>query len=150
MAAYATITDFENWANARLIEYFEYNSLQIEAALLIVSEDFIEVNYKFKGQKLDENQAMQLPTDQVATADITNAVCQAAWLQLQGALFVSDSSVVEREVTSESSRLGDLSKSVTYREGSKRTYTESTTKIDRLLSPFVIGGAGGIGGVLRG
>lgn len=150
MAAYATLTDFENWANARLIEYFEYNSLQIEAALLVVSEDFIDPNYKFKGKQLDENQAMQLPTDQVVTADITNAVCQAAWLQLQGALFVSDASAIEREVTSESSKLGDLSKSVVYREGSKRTYTESTTKIDRLLSPFVIGGAGGIGGVLRG
>jgi len=150
MSAYATLEQFESWANARLIEYFEYNSLQIEAALLVVSEDFIDVNYKFKGSKLDENQTMQLPTDQVVAADITNAVCQAAWMQLQGVLFVSDASLVEREVTSESSKLGDLSKSVTYREGSKRTYTESTTKIDRLLSPFVIGGAGGIGGVLRG
>ncbi len=150
MSAYATLEQFENWANARLIEYFEYNSLQIEAALLVVSEDFIDVNYRFKGSKLDSNQAMQLPTDQVVTADITDAVCQAAWMQLQGVLFVSDVSLAEREVTSESSKLGDLSKSVTYREGSKRTYTESTTKIDRLLSPFVVGGAGGIGGVLRG
>lgn len=150
MSAYATLEQFESWASARLIEYFEYNSLQIEAALLVVSEDFIDVNYKFKGSKLDDNQAMQLPTDQVVTSDITNAVCQAAWMQLQGVLFVSDASLSEREVTSGSSKLGDLSKSVTYREGSKRTYTESTTKIDRLLAPFVIGGAGGIGGVLRG
>lgn len=150
MSAYATLEQFESWANARLLNHYDYNSLQIEAALLVASEDFIDVNYKFKGRKLDENQAMQLPTDQVVTADITNAVCQAAWMQLQGVLFVSDASLSEREVTSESSKLGDLSKSVTYREGSKRTYTESTTKIDRLLNPFVIGGAGGIGGVLRG
>ena len=150
MSAYATLEQFETWATARLIEYFEYNNLQIEAALLIVSEDFIDVNYTFKGRKIDPSQEMQLPTTVVNAEDVVSATCQAAWMQLQGHLFVSDAELSEREVTSESSKLGELSKSTTYREGSKRTYTQSTTKIDRLLRSFVIGGAGGIGGVLRG
>lgn len=144
MSAYATLEQFEAWANARLIEYFEYNSLQIEAALLIVSEDFIDVNYKFKGIKLDDNQAMQLPTNQVVTADITNAVCQATWQQLQGVLFVDDMAQTQREVLIESSKLGDLSESVTYAEGNTREYTYSTRKIDTLLKSYTVGGGMGL------
>ena len=150
MSAYATVIEFKAWADARLYDYSAYQDAQIEAALLIVSEDFIDPNYTFKGEPLDENQEMQLPTDCVVVADITNAVCQAAWLQLQGALFVADTALTEKEVTSESESIGELSSSYTYREGSQRYYTYSTTKIDALLRPFVIGGAGGIGGVLRG
>jgi hypothetical protein len=150
MSAYATLEQFQSWATTRLIDFYAYNNLQIEAALTVVSEDFIDPNYTFKGSKLDSTQEMSLPTTCVSLEAVTNAVCQAAWMQLQGYLFVSDSDMSQREVVSESSKLGELSKSTTYGEGTKRTYTQSTTKIDRLLSPFVIGGAGGIGGVIRG
>lgn len=150
MSAYATLAEFETWATARQINYYDYNSLQIEAALLIVSEDFIDPNYRFKGVKLDDSQEMQLPTDCVTASDITRAVCEAAWLQLQGLLFVAPSDQSKGQVVSERSKLGDLEEEIEYAEGSQRTYTQSTTKIDRLLSPFVIGGAGVIGGVLRG
>lgn len=146
---YITVEQFKTWCNARLIEFFAYNDLQIEAAIVVSSVDFIDTNYTFKGCKVDKDQPMSLPTDEVAIADIKNAVAQAVWAQLQGLLFVADDAQLQREVVSESSKLGDLSESTTYAEGTSREYTYNTRKIDQLIKPYVISGSGGLG-LLRG
>ena len=146
---YITVEAFKAWCNARLIEYFNYNDLQIEAAITVASVDFIDTNYTFKGRKLEDAQVMSLPTDCVAIADIENATATAVWAQLRGLLFVDESVQLQREVLSESSKLGDLSESVTYAEGTAREYTYNTRKIDTLMKPYVISGSGGLG-LLRG
>lgn len=142
---YITVEQFQAWCNARLIEYFDYNDLQIEAAITVVSVDFIDTNYEFKGRKIDQAQLMSLPTDCVMIEDIQNATCTAVWSQLRGLLFVDESAQLQREVLSESSKLGDLSESTTYAEGTSREYTYNTRKIDQLMKPYVISGSGGLG-----
>jgi len=146
---YITVEQFKTWCNARLIEFFAYNDLQIEAAIVVASVDFIDTNYTFKGCKLDEAQSMSLPTDDVAIADIQNAVAQAVWQQLRGLLFTPELTSNEGEVLRKREKVGPIEEETEYREGSVRSYTYSTTKIDRLIAPHVIGNAGGLS-ILRG
>lgn len=141
---YITREEFEAWANARQLNHFAYDSLQKEAAITIACVDFIDTQYRFRGCKLDQSQAMALPTDSVTIDNVKAASCQATWQQLQGVLFVDDMAQTQREVLSESSKLGDLSESVTYAEGSTREYTYSTRKIDTLLKPYTVGGGMGL------
>jgi hypothetical protein len=63
----------------------------------------------FSGVKLDTAQPMGLPTDVVAVADISKAVCQAVWQQLNGALFVDPAtSTASGEVLMERKKLVSL------------------------------------------
>lgn len=146
---YITVDSFKQWANTRLYDYTSYNDLEVEAAIVIASTEFIDTTYQFKGEKLDKEQAMLLPTDEVAIADIENATAQAVWQQLRGLLFTPEQTTNEGEVLRKREKVGPIEEETEYREGSVRGYTYSTTKIDRLIAPYVIGNAGGLS-ILRG
>ena len=141
---YITVETFKAWCNARLIEYFKYNDLQIEAAITVACVDFIDTQYRFKGCKLDQSQSMSLPTSSVTIDNVKEGACQATWQQLQGVLFVDDIAQTQREVVSESSKLGDLSESVTYAEGNTRDHSYSSRKIYDKLKDYVVGGGLGL------
>lgn len=146
---YVTVDEYKAWADARQVNYFDYNDLQIEAAIIIACEDFIDANYTFIGDKVDKDQPMSLPTKDVAIANVTNPVCQVVSLQLTGKLFIDADANASGEVIAKREKVGQIEREFEYSEGSSKTYTNSTSRIDRLMKPFTIGGTGGIG-LLRG
>ena len=147
--AYITLADFKAWADQRAYNY-GIDDAAIEAAIVIASVDFIDTKYTFKGESVSDSQAMQLPTDEVAIADIENAAAQAAWLQFKGRLFVDPTAIVQQgQVVSESKSVGPLDKSVTYKDGFQYTTTYPTASVDNMIRPYTIS-AGGLGSVVRG
>lgn len=141
--SYLTLADFKAWADLRLNDYSAFTDPQIEAALVVSSLDFIDPNYNFKGDKLDDAQAMDLPTDEVAIDDIANGAAQAAWQQLNGELFISPTANSSGSITMQRKKLDVLETEVEYSENSAAFYKHDTTQIDKLLKPYVTSGAGG-------
>lgn len=143
--SYLTVAEFK--ANCDLFgrDYSTKSDAEIEQALSSSALLYIDPNFTFKGEKLDENQAMDLPTDEVSIADIAQGAAQAAWQDLNGYLFVDESlQSVNGKVTSESKSVGSLSKSVDYEEGTALTTTYSTSKIRSLLKPYLGYNTGGL------
>ena len=141
--AYISLAEFQSFASARFIDLDDYESDQINGAIVIASVDFISVNYDFKGDPLTTTQGMTLPTDEVEiNSDVKNATYQAALLSLKGRLFVDTTEInINGAVSSESKSVGSLSKSVEYAEnGRKYTNKYPTTNIDNILSSYVAGG----------
>lgn len=136
--SYISIENFKLWAGARGYDYFGYIDSEISAATVRTAIDFIDPSYTFKGTKSDELQTMQLPTTEVSIANIQNAAAQAVWQDLKGFLFVAmESQSVNGQIASEDKKLGPLSKSVSYVEGTARTSEYSTSIIDNLLRPWL-------------
>lgn len=141
--SYISLADFKAWADLRAYDYSSYTDAQIEAATVISAVDFIDPNYTFKGAKVSDTQSMDLPTSEVAIADILNGAAQATWQQLKGFLFVDQSTQsVNGKVTSESSSVGSLSESVEYEEGTALSTTYNTTQITNFLRPYLAFGSG--------
>ena len=118
------------------------NALTLDADL-ILSADFIDTYYNFKGQPVSGTQAMKLPTDCVAIADIAKAALKAVELQQAGRLALDAAALTGALVESESKTLdgvGSVSKS--YVSGSQVTYKARTPELDLLLRPFTVGGIG--------
>lgn len=110
---------------------------------LILSADFIDTYYVFKGQELDATQAMSLPTDVVAITDISKAALKAVELQQAGRLSLDATVLAGGLVSAESKSLDGVgSKSVSYESGSQVTYKPRVPELDRLLMPFTKGGSG--------
>lgn len=142
--SYLELAAFKDWCASRGYDLANYTDPQIEASFVVSAVDYLDPTFEFKGEKLDANQAMGLPTDEVAIADITSGSAQAAWQQLNGFLFVPmTTQSANGSVSSESKSVASLSKSVTYEEGTARTNTFSTTLIKNLLKPYVKSGSGG-------
>ena len=135
--AYTTLAAFKAWALLRNFDISSYTDEVIEAGVVVSSLDFIEPNYTFKGTKSDAAQLMSLPTDDVALLDVENPTCYTVLQYLQGQLFVDPSDLSLAEVTSQTDKLGELSTSTTFREGSTLTYKKPTQKIDRLFGPYI-------------
>lgn len=141
--SYISLADFKAWADLRAYDYSSYTDAQIEAATVVSAVDFIDPNYTFKGTKVSDTQPMDLPTSEVAITDILNGAAQATWQQLQGYLFVDQSTQsVNGKVTSESKSVGSLSKSVDYEEGTALSTTYNTTQITNFLKPYLAAGSG--------
>ena len=142
--SYISVADFKAWADLRGYEYFDYIDSEISASTVKTAIDFIDPNYTFKGEKLDANQAMQLPSSEVSIEDIQNAAAQAVWQDLKGFLFVAmESQSVNGQIASEDNKLGSLSKSVSYIEGTARTNEYNTNIIDNLLNPYLANSSAG-------
>jgi len=141
--SYLTLTEFKAWADLRLRDYSSFTDAQIEAALVVSSLDFIDPNYKFKGDKLDDDQSMDLPTDKVAIADISSGAAQAAWQALNSQLFISPTANSSGQVTKQRDKLDALETETEYAENTAASYTHDTTQIDRLLGPYTVGNVGG-------
>lgn len=142
MAGYVTVEEFKAWADARGYDYSAKSDTEIEQAITIASVDYIDTRYTFKGTKLDPAQPMQLPTDAVAVADISKAVCQAVWQQLRGALFVDPTtSTASGEVLMERKKLDALETEVQYAEGTSSRLAINSALIDSMMRPYVVGGS---------
>ena len=140
---YLTVADFTAWATLRGLDLSPFSNEQIEAALVVSSSDFIDVNYKFKGQVLDATQPMALPTTLVAINDIYKGAAQSAWQALNDQLFVSPSANSAGQVISQRDKLDVLETETEYAENSATFYTHDTTQITRLLSKYTVGNVGG-------
>ena len=136
---YIDVAEFKLWADARGYDYSAKTDQQIEQAITIASVDYIDTRYVFKGVKLDAAQAMQLPTDEVAIADIALAANQAVWQQLSGALFADPiaSTGAAGDVTMERKKLDALETEIQYSHGSQRRFALNNALIDSLLRNFV-------------
>ena len=110
---------------------------------LILSADFIDTYYNFKGQPVSDTQAMKLPTNEVAIADVIKGALKAVELQQAGRLALDVAALTGALVASESKTLdgvGSVSKS--YVEGSQVTYMPRVPELTNLLRPFTVGGMG--------
>lgn len=137
--SYTDAATYTAYANERGITV---NAAKLDADL-ILSADFINTYYNFKGQPVSDTQAMKLPTDEVAIADIIKAALKAVELQQAGRLELDAAALTGALVASESKTLegvGSVSKS--YVEGSQVTYKARVPELDLLLRPFVVGGMG--------
>lgn len=131
--SYLTIAEFKVQADALARDYSDYTDAQIEAALIESSLFYIDPTYRFRGNKIDESQAMNLPTTLVSISDISKGAFQAAWQALTGYLFVDQSVNANGEVIKERSRLATLEDEVEYRAGTRPTTTYNTSRITMLL-----------------
>tara|TARA_R100000541_G_scaffold18259_2_gene28061 strand:- start:8948 stop:9430 length:483 start_codon:yes stop_codon:yes gene_type:complete len=150
--SYLTVQEFKDNADLLGFDYVTpaYTDLQIEQALSRSALMFVDPRYNFKGDKVDEAQAMDLPTDDVAISDIQYAATQAAWQALIGKLFVSESEQSSNGlIVSESKQLASLSKSVDYQSGTARTTLYDVSTIDSLMRPYVTSYSGGNMGRIR-
>ena len=140
---YIDVATFKSNADLRGLDYSAYTDLQIEQAIVVSNLDYIEDNYKFKGCKVDDSQPMQLPTDVVAIADIEKGAYLAAAQQLEGKLYVDPSSTAKGAVKMERKKLSKLETEVEYQNGTTPSTTLNTSKIQKALSPYVVGGGAG-------
>lgn len=138
--AYVTSEQYQDYAAARGIAV-NVSNLDND---IILSADFIDLYYTFKGEPVSDTQAMQLPTDQVSILNINKAALKAIELQQLGRLSLDATALKGALIASESKSLDGVgSKSVTYESGSQVTYKARVPELDRLLAPFTKG-AGGI------
>ncbi|MBL4795853.1 MAG: hypothetical protein JKY50_00410 [Oleispira sp.] len=136
--SYISLVDFQTWAALFGNDISGYTDPVIEAATVRTALNFIDPEYTFKGTKVDDAQAMELPTNEVAIEDINNAAAQTVWQELNGFLFVAmDSQSANGDVKSENKSVGSLKKAVEYTEGTANTTTYSTAVIDSLMRSFL-------------
>ena len=140
---YLTVAEYKAWADEWNKDYAGKSDELIESAITVSGVGFIDTTYKFKGDKLQSDQKMNLPTDTVSIADILNGAAQAAFQQLNGELFVDFAANAKGQVVMESTELDVLKKSVQYAPNTQPTYTYNTTLITRLIAPYTVysGGA---------
>lgn len=135
--SYISLLSFKAWANSFGHDLSAFTDPDIEAATVRTAINFIDPNYTFKGTVLVVGQAMQLPTTEVVIADIENGAAQAVWQEINGYLFVAmNTQSANGQVASENKKIGSLSKSVSYVEGTSQSSEYSTTVIDNLLRPL--------------
>lgn len=142
--AYADLSEFKAHYDLRGVDYSQHTDADIEAALIVCTIDFMDVYYCYKGTKLNEDQALSLPTDEVGiNKDIKNACCNGALLHLQGLLLIDESQINPMgEVKRTKSRLDVLEKEIEYQDGTQQTYKRNTAIIDRLLNKYLANGGG--------
>lgn len=137
--SYTDATAYNDYAAERGITV---NAATLDADL-ILSADFIDTYYNFKGQPVSDTQAMKLPTDEVVIADIIKSALKAVELQQAGRLALDAAALTGALVESESKSLdgvGSVSKS--YVDGSQVTYKPRVPELDLLMRPFTVGGMG--------
>ena len=148
--AYIELATWKAWADMRAHDYSAYSDAQIEGAIVIASVDYVDADYTFIGSPVSSTQPMQLPTGDVAIADIENAMGQAVWQQVRGQLLVDSSSISQSgSVKKTVDKLDVLEEEREYTEGTERTYKMPTGTIDRLLKPFVVAGGSALTGMFR-
>ncbi len=142
--ALISLETFYSFADSRNANVDGYDSSAIQGAIVTASQDYISVYYCFKGELLNPDQGLALPTTEVTINNkIKQATYEAALLSLNGNLFVNPSSIDSNgAILSESGSLSSMGDSVTYQEGTQYTTTKPTPTVDLLLKPFITGGAG--------
>lgn len=140
---YLTVAEYKTWADGLGYDYSSKTDEQIEQSITISGVYFIDTEYKFKGDKMEQDQLMSLPTDKVSISDIFKGAAQAAYQSLEGKLFIDVSARSEGQVKKQRDKLDVLETETEYVENSQATYTNNTTLITKLLSPYTVysGGA---------
>lgn len=142
--SYVDVTEFKEWADNRAIDYTGFPDVDIAGALVVATE-WIDARYTFKGVAINEDQALQLPTDTVTiNGSIIAATCHVAHYQLGGLLTPNAMGVA---IKSQRKKLDVLETETVYQDGA--TQTQSFALIDSLLKKYVTGGSG-IGVVFNG
>lgn len=148
--SYIDASYLDSYAALRGEDLTPYSVEQKEAAIYVCANDFIDAFHKFKGTKLNKDQGLSLPTDEVDLTDIATqrdikeSNANGAILKLKGFLFVSpEDQNVNGNIKSESSKLDVLEDKVEYFEGSNVLDTYDTPIIDKLLAPY-LGSGGGV------
>jgi hypothetical protein len=138
--SYANYADYLAWADKRKIEVTQSES-EIDAALYIATNDYIDIKYKFRGQVEDEDQLTSLPTDEVSiNRKVIAATCECAYLYLNGKLFNNDvDSLGAVKSISINEKLDVLGEAVSkeYWSKSSQSYLIDHPQIDRLLADYV-------------
>ena len=138
MSAYITEAEYLAYANARGIVV----NLTTLDADRILSADFIDTFYTFKGTPLDAAQEMQLPTDLVSVEAIRKGALKACEMQQGGLLAVQSATATSGVIKRLKTKVDVLEKEVEYQDGTQPTGRPRTPELDRLLQPFVVGGVG--------
>lgn len=143
---YCSVTYLDAYLAERGLSH-GHNTADKEAALVIAAKDWIDGQHTIASGKLVSTQALKFPTvDNGLPEDIKIANAKAAHLQLHGLLLVDTSTInVNGDIESESSSVGSLSDSVTYKSGSSQRYSRVLpTDLTMLLQPYLSGGMGGL------
>lgn len=138
--SYATAAEYEAYALARGITVI---SAQLDADL-VLSADFIDTYYNFKGDVLDEAQPMKLPTDEVTIDNIKKGALKAVEMQQAGLLTLDLAATQAGAVKRVMEKVDVLETETEYVDGTQQLYRRKTPELDRLLRPFTIGGNGGL------
>lgn len=136
--SYVTAAEFQAYADARGITVDAANL----DANLILSADFIDTYYNFRGQPVSDTQEMKLPTDQVTIAAIKKAALKAVEMQQASLLDLdlasSQAGTVKRLMT----KVDVLEEEIEYESGSQSNFKRKTPELDMLLRPFTVGNTG--------
>lgn len=149
--SYISVAELDSWADDRGYDLSAYTTANKEAALITSTLDFLEVFYTFKGDPLETDQALQLPTDEVTiNAKIKQAAAQAAYYQLQGTLLIDHTTSNTAEIKRLKEKVDVIEEETEYVEGTRNTYRVKTPTIDKILAPYLVNGGGVFGGLYRG
>lgn len=136
---YIELASFKSWCDTFGKDYTSFSDQTIEAMCAETSVYYIDTNYTFKGSKIDDDQSMQLPTDEVSIADIENATALAVWYNLNGWLLVDPSTrSANGQVTLERKKLDVMEKETEYAERSQSSYRFNTQAVDNAFKPFAV------------
>lgn len=148
--AYIDVAYLDQYATLRGEDLSTFTEPQKESAIYIGCNDFIDVFYTFKGNKLNADQGLALPTDEVdltdvaTRRDIQEANANGAILHLKEVLLANPTDQnYNGRIKSESSKLDVLEESTEYFEGTEVVTQFNTPIIDRLLKPY-LGFGGGV------
>ena len=142
--AYIDADELDAYAALRGIDLTAYDTAAKEAAIITCTIDFMGVYYCYKGDQLNDDQSLSLPTDLVGiNKDIKNSCANGSVLQLKGLLLI-DTSISSQlgDVKSQMDKLDVLETKTEYVEGSANNYKRDTPIIDRLLSKYLCLGGG--------
>jgi len=135
--AYCSVEFLRAYCAERGIEFDESND-QVEAALVIAAKDWIDGEHEFNSSPFVDGQALKFPTEVDGLPNaIKTANAHAAVLHLQGLLLVDYAAQnIKGDIVSESSGLGVLSESITYKNS--QTYSRRLPpSLNNLLKPYL-------------
>ena len=143
---YADVDDLKSHAELRGIDISSFTDTEISNSLFVTANDWVDALHDFKGELIDPEQSMKLPTSEVLiNKDIVAANCFTAIQNLNGLLFneVSETDI-NGQILKESSKLDVLEESFEYAEGSQMLAgsTYDTTQADARLKPYLSSGSG--------
>lgn len=138
--SYATEQEYRDWASKRKIDVTQSES-EIDAALYIATNDYIDIKYKFRGSVSDEDQLTSLPTDEVSiNRKVASATCECAYLHLTGKLFNDEVDPLGAiKSISSDDKLSVLGEAVSkeYWSKSSQSYLITHSQIDKLLADYL-------------
>lgn len=146
MDTYADLTYLNDFISKRGIND-TWTDDQKNAALYVGANDYIDVKYDFAGAIEDENQTLELPTDEVTVTDkVKRANCEAALLQLNGRLFNTELDIngaIKVKSTKEKLDVLEEESEIEYFNSNGQTYLIDHPQIDALLRDYLSSASAG-------